>query len=92
MSTITGRLDLEKRLQNVESYPPFGTSIEVSFTGGVERRVYHGLGSVPNGWIVVQTDQEAVVYESDTSNSSRNEYLLMTHHASLDSEVVLWFF
>ena len=96
MPQIFGHIQAEgedgNRLNQLESFPPFGRVLkDLKFTANVERRVYHGLKREPNGYILIQTDQEAAIYESSVSGTPR-DFLLMKHHASNASTVTVWFF
>lgn len=89
--------DIQDRLDTTEDFPPFGSHIKaVEFTGSTERKVYHGLGRNPKGYIVtrVKYEEEASLYEASKTPRS-NEYVLLTNGAGASAtatEVDIWFF
>ena len=89
-------LELENRIGNLEKFPPYGSVVTVKFTGSTERRVYHGLGFSPSGYIVVRCKytEACVLYEANKS-PAESEYLLLTNSVGVSAnptEVTIWFF
>jgi hypothetical protein len=77
-------------LKELEQFPPFGSVVDVEFTASASRKVYHGLGFKPNGFIVIRNTKAAPVYEASIS-LDESKYLIL-QHASTDSTVKIWFF
>jgi hypothetical protein len=77
-------------LKDLTVFPPFGSVVRVEFTASTPRKVYHGLGYKPNGFIVIRNTLSSVVYEASIS-LDESKYLNLQHGSS-DSIVTIWFF
>jgi hypothetical protein len=61
---------------------------DIALTSGVAKKVSHGLGRIPKGWIITDMDAAAIVIRS--SSTERNKYLTLT--ASADTTISLWIY
>lgn len=54
-----------------------------------DARVYHGLGRPVKGWVVVNRNANAVVYQATTSPAP-NQYILLRASASVTVDVLVF--
>ena len=53
--------------------------------------VNHKLGRSPLGWIVVKRNENAVIYESATTNNNRDKFLILKA-SSATTDTYFWIF
>ena len=63
---------------------------DLVIASGSDVKVNHGLDREPIGWFIVSKNANSNLYESSTSNSFRNRYLLLRSSATVT--VSIWFF
>lgn len=79
--------ELASKLNPVLTCPILnGTLVQASLLASGAVNVNHGLGRVPQGWIVVGIDAQATVWSSGSTNKT------LTLLTSADAGVTLWVF
>jgi len=67
-----------------------GRKVDVELTGSVAI-VAHGLGRVPNGWILMTVDNDTRLYEDKAASPDRSKLLVMKSSAA-SVNFSLWVF
>ena len=68
-----------------------GVLIKDIDVGTTDTIVNHKLGRTPLGWIVVKRNENAVIYESATTNNNRDKFLILKA-SSATTDTYFWIF
>ena len=68
-----------------------GVLIKDIDVGTSDTIVNHKLGRPPLGWLIVKRNENAVIYESATTNNDRNRFLIL-QASSATTDTYFWIF
>ena len=68
-----------------------GVLIKDIDVGTSDTVVNHKLGRTPLGWIVVKRNENAVIYESATTNNNKDKFLILKA-SSVTTDTHFWIF
>jgi hypothetical protein len=64
--------------------------VSVTFTGAGSADVYHRLGKRLTGWIVIDRDTAATVYNSSAGANDRREFITLTASAAVTLTILVF--